>query len=223
MSENILYDIGSQVLIWIFLAIFSIILENRFGISKWLIKLYHHKIRNSEIYIRANLVYNSNLSFDGLKEYIKEGFRERYVKLDVHNDSSQSLGFMVGDIFEISVQNNPNNEISIQTNKIKTTMKGVENDVRNILNVLNDVKGKIKEKENYPIMNFEEKEFSLYLYLPYKDPFTKIYPPKNIRLKDYEVKLIHEDYGSIIKLKADFLNINTKERHELEELIKYFI
>lgn len=219
--NSVLYDTVIRVIFWILVSILSIILENKFGIIKWLIRVYH-KLRNSGIHVRVNVVYDSNLPFDSLKEYIKDGFRNRYKRLAVHKDNPQSLEFMVEDSFQISIQTNPNNEVSILTNKIKSTMHDVTNDVHNILDALNMVKEKIKETKDV-ITNFEEKEFSLELYLPYKDPFTKIYPPKNIKIKDYGVELIHENYGSIIKLKADILKIHTKHRHNLEKVIESFV
>jgi len=217
---TIFSDVISKVIVWIFVSVVSIILENRFGIIKWLIRRYH-KLKNSGIYVRVNVIYDSNLLFDSLKEHMKDSFRNRYKKLKVYKDSPQTLEFMVEDSFQISVQNNPNNEVSILTNKIKSTMQDITSDIHNILDVLNGVEEKIKTGDS--MANFEEKEFSLDLYLPYKDPFTKIYPPKNIKIKDYEVELIHENYGSIIKLKADFIKIHTKYRHNLEKVIEGFV
>jgi hypothetical protein len=169
-----------------------------------------------------NIVLSSTLPFTDLKECLKDSFRERYKRLKIYKDSPQGLDMMVDDMFHIYSSENPNNEVFIQTNKIGFKMQGIKEGLNKILDSINEAKERAnKEKGNEA--TFTEKEFSLYLYLPYADPFTKIYVPKNIQLKDYEIKLVHEDYGSIIKLKADFLNINTKYRHELEELIRYFI
>jgi hypothetical protein len=219
--ESTISDVIARVFIWILLFIFSIIVENKFGITKWLKRKYHF-FKNSEVHVMINVVFNSTLPLIDLKEYLKDSFRERYKRLKIYKDSSQSLDIMVDEIFHIYSSENPNNEVSIQTNKIGFKMQSIKKGLNKILDSINDAKERVNNEKGNGT-TFTEKEFSLYLYLPYTDPFTKIYVPKNIQIKDYEIKLFHEEYGSVIKLKADFLNINTKYRHELEELIRYFI
>lgn len=220
--ESIISDVITRVLIWILLFIFSIIVENKFGITKWLKRKYHF-IKNSEVRVMINVVFNSTSPLTDLKECLKDSFRERYKRLKIYKDSPQGLDMMVNDMFHIYSSENPNNEVSIQTNKIGFKMQSIKEGLNKILDSINDAKERANKEKGNGVVAFTEKEFSLYLYLPYTDPFTKIYVPKNIQLKDYEIKLVHKDYGSIIKLKANFLNINTKHRHELEELIRHFI
>lgn len=208
-------DVAGSAITNVIIFVFTIYVENRFGIAKWLVRIWH-RIKNSDVFVKINVVYESNVPFENLKGFIKDSFREQSKNLSVKKDSSQSLEFMVDDSYQISVYNQPNNEVSILTNKIKSTMQGVTKDVQKILNVLDNCKEKVKE------WNFEEKEFSLYLHLPQEDPFTKIYPPRDIELKDYEIEFSHA--GSIIKLKAKkVLNIHAKNRHSLEEIIRYFV
>lgn len=204
----------------IFIFIGTILLENKFGIAKWFIRKTH-TILNSSVQIIIYVVYNSNLPFDNFKEYIRNSLRSKYKTLKIYNDSPQTLDIMVDESFHVYIQNSPNNEISIRTSKINSRMRGIKDDAHNILDALNEAKEKI-EADMGDVITFKEKEFSLYLYLPYKSPFTKINPPKNIKIKDYELELTH-GVGSVIKIKADFVNINTKSRHELETVIQQFV
>lgn len=214
-SSDVIGSAVVEVLKYVITFAITVYVEHRFGIAKWLVRI-GHRIKNSDVFIKINVVYESNIPFERLKGIIKDGFREQSKNLSVKRDSSQSLEFMVDDSYQITVYDQPNNEVSILTNKIKSTMQGVTTDVQKILNVLDNCREKLKEG------NFKEKEFSLSLHLPYKDPFTKIYPPKNIEIRDYEIELAHNG-GSIIKLKADVLKIHTKYRHSLEAVIRYFV
>ncbi len=214
-SSEVVGSAVAEVVKYVITFAIAIYVEYRFGIANWLVRIWH-RIKNSDVFIKINIVYESTTPFESLKGFIKDGFREQSKNLSAKKDSSQSLEFMVDDSYQITVYDQPNNEVSILTNKIKSTMQGVTKDVQKILNVLDNCKEKSKE------WNFKEKEFSLSLYLPYKDPFTKIYPPKDIKIKDYEIELAHNG-GSIIKLKADVLKIHTKYRHSLEAVIRYFV
>jgi len=218
--QSIITTTVSKIITSVVIVICTILLENKYGFAKWFIRKTH-TVLNSSVQIIIYVGYNSNLPFDNLKEYIRNSLRNKYKTLRVYNDSPQTLDIMVDESFHIYVQNNPNNEISIRTSKINSRMRGIKDDAHNILDALNEAKQKI-EADMGSIITFKEKEFSLYLYLPYKSPFTKINPPKNIKIKDYELELTH-GVGSVIKIKADFVNINTKSRHELETVIQQFV
>ena len=129
---------------------------------------------------------------------------------------------MVDDSFSISVFQNPNDEVTILTNKIKTTTKDIKKDVRKILDVLTDTKDEISKSNNNEML-FYEKEFEIYLYLPFNDTYTKIYSPKNVIVKDFEVYFTDLEFDRVIKLKADYLKIQTMKRYELEQIIDHFV
>lgn len=219
--QPVLTNAVSEIIISMIVSISTIILENKFGITKWLVRKVHW-IFNSDVKVIINVVYSSNLPFDNFKEYVRTAFRNRYNnKLRVYDDTTQKLDIMVDDTFHIYALAGANNEVSIQTSKIASKMQNIKDDAHNVLDTLNEAKEKIEEI-NSSAITFNEKEFSLYLDLPYKDPFTKINPPKNVKIKDYELELIPYR-GSIIKIKADFVNINTKYRHDLEKVIDHFV
>ena len=64
--ESIISDVISKLIVWFLVFIASIIIEDRFGVTKRLIR-FCHKIKNSGIYVRVNVVYDSNLQFESLK------------------------------------------------------------------------------------------------------------------------------------------------------------
>ncbi len=173
--------------------------ENKFGLYKSFLRVLH---RFSEIQVLIRVSYHSNLPFNYIKDYIKNEFRNQYQNLKVYKDSSETLDFMVNNEFHVIVQNNPNNELSAYTNKITTRVNKSKCLVQSFLKVLEHIKEEIHEQNE--LIDLKEKEFSLYLDLPYENPFSTMYIPKNMENKKNELEFVHkENQGSIkIKLRA---------------------
>lgn len=220
--DSIISGIISNIIAVPVIFILSILLENQFGIFK-LIKRKWHYLKNSEVYIKTNIVYNTTIPLVEFCESLKNSFRLQYNQLKIYKESpTGELDMMINNMFHIRVYGNPNNEVSIQTNKISFKMQGIQEGLRKILDTINIAKEEADtNKQNGQIIT--EKEFSLYLELPYSDPFVKIYTPKEIQIKNYEVRLSHLDHKSEIVLNAKYLNLNAQHRYDLENLIKYFI
>ena len=217
MSTSFLSEIGVKILI----AILLMVIENRFGVIN-AIKKTIYKIIPSPSQIKIIIIFHSSQPFKIIKKNITDHFREKYKKISTKKNSYQTLEFMVDDSFSISVFQNPNDEVTILTNKIKTTTKDIKKDVRKILDVLTDTKDEISKSNNNEML-FYEKEFEIYLYLPFNDTYTKIYSPKNVIVKDFEVYFTDLEFDRVIKLKADYLKIQTMKRYELEEIIDHFV
>lgn len=219
--NSVLLDIGIEIIIAILLVPFSMAIENRFGVINSIKKIIY-KIIPSPSQIKISIIFHSSQPFEIIKKNITDHFREKYKKISTKKNSSQTLEFMVDDSFLISVFQNPNDEVTIITNKIKSTTKDIKKDVRKILDVLTDTKDDIS-KSNFNEMLFYEKEFEIFLYLPFSDTYTKFYSPKNVIVKDFEVYFSDLEFDRVIKLKADYIKIQTMKRYELEEIIGHFV
>lgn len=221
MLTSFLLEIGVEILITILFMLISMVIENRWGVIN-AIKKTIYKIIPSPSQIKIIIIFHSSQPFKIIKKNITDHFREKYKKISTKKNSYQTLEFMVDDSFSISVFQNPNDEVTILTNKIKTTTKDIKKDVRKILDVLTDTKDEISKSNNNEML-FYEKEFEIYLYLPFNDTYTKIYSPKNVIVKDFEVYFTDLEFDRVIKLKADYLKIQTMKRYELEEIIDHFV
>ena len=214
MLTSFLLEIGVEILITILFMLISMVIENRWGVIN-AIKKTIYKIIPSPSQIKIIIIFHSSQPFKIIKKNITDHFREKYKKISTKKNSYQTLEFMVDDSFSISVFQNPNDEVTILTNKIKTTTKDIKKDVRKILDVLTDTKDEISKSNNNEML-FYEKEFEIYLYLPFNDTYTKIYSPKHVIVKDFEVYFTDLEFDRVIKLKADYLKIQTMKRYELE-------
>ncbi len=198
----------------------GLVLENRFGILKRSKKVYH-KILNSPAQLLINLVFESQIRFSDIKKIFGAFLRNEYGAIQVYKDSVQNLEVLVDNLFIVKVMKSPNNELIVNTSKIKTGMRTIKGDVEKFLNTLDNVQEEIKSQ--FPTSLFKEKEATVYLYLPYKDMFSKIYPPKNIVLKDYEILFSEDSYHSIIKVRLGLLEVYSKNGKNLEKIISKLI
>lgn len=221
LLDSVILDIGIEILIAILMIPVSMFIENRYGIINSFKKLYY-KIIPHKAQIKIITIYNSTQQFETIRVHCINRFREKYNNIDVKKTTPSSLEFMVNDSFLISVLQNPNNELTLFTNKVKTTTKDIKNDVGIILDVLADFKDDINKSDGNEGV-FHEKEFEIFLYLPFNDTYTRVYTPKNVIVKDFEVLFSDLEYDRVITLKADYLNIQTTKRYELEKIIKHFI
>lgn len=226
MSEISLIGVGiaiiSNIITQIFLYIIGTLIatlyfENKWGITNRIIK-HWHRWNNSELNISLLITYHSNVPFDALKEIVLNNLRKEYGQLKTYKNNDQKLEVMVKNAFHISVNSLPSEEISIQTSNITTHMKTVITNINNISNVLKNIKRDLKST----MCDYDETFFSIYLYLPFTLKY-KFYTPKNIDIKHYEIKMFHKDHHSEINLNGDFLNINSKQKDDLIEVVKCFI
>ena len=153
-------------------------INNKFAISRKATKL-KHKICNSEISMILSVSYESNYPFEKIKDYVKNEFREKCGQLKVYLDNERQLDFeVVNGGFHVIIEYNTYTELSIRTSKIVRHMNTIVKTVEYILDVSNKIKKEIKKKDD--TIKLEEKDFSIYLYLPYKQIFTNFYTPKKI-------------------------------------------
>lgn len=206
---------------WLTSGIIGIYLNNKFKISEKLTK-FKHKILNSEISMILSVSYESNYPFDKIKTHILNNFRDEFGHLKIYLNNEYQLDFDVLDYgFHVIVEYNTQNELSIRTSKIIRHMNTVVKTVEDVLDACNKTKREIKTT-NYTI-KLDEKDFSIYLYLPYKQIFTKFYTPKQIIIKDYRIKMLDGTSGSEIKVNGEYLNINSDERSDLMKVISNFV
>lgn len=194
-------------------SVIGISLLNYFyGVNPRIIKFIHKYIKNSKSPMIINVTYETNVNFAELKEEIKRYFREEYGKLTLFK-SSKSLKIQLNETFTLSVFDNGDDKISIITSKLPTTLKDVKKETNRFLRVLNKIKKKYESKLKDGHKFFNEKEFSIKLYLPYKGRYVKIYSPKKMKIKTYDIIFNDDEYESIVQLKGDVMN-KTDERNK---------
>jgi hypothetical protein len=208
------------------LTILAILLEYKFGIVPKLIKLWH-KILNSKAPVILNITYETDEDFkqddfNQVKEIVKDVFRSEFNKIKIFK-SKNTLEFNVNGMFNITIFDNKNQQISLLTSKLPTTMWSMKKDLRKLFSTLKIAKEKIinvaKEKKQI----FKEKEFSIQIFLPYRNRYVKFYPPKGINIKEYDIKFNHDEFSSMIHLKGDVVNIYTDEQTHIDKLISKIV
>ena len=209
----------NNAFVWVLLIVVSIFTENKFGLVKKIKRLWH-KIMNSSCQFSFVLIFSSNIRFDNIKNQLRECFKREYKNIKIYKDSIGALEMKIDNSFTISLLKNPNNEISLLTSKLKTGMRELNKDIDKLLNVIDVCQNNLNNQNHQN--KFTDKEINIKLFLPYKNPYTKIYPPKNIYIKDYEIELSDKQYASIIKLKIDVLNVSITKRANLSKVLKRF-
>lgn len=202
-----------------FLIVTSMLAENKFGIIPTLTKKYH-KLKNSELTVFLNVTFRSNIQFEQLKQDLKKVFKNTYEKVKLYEDNSHFMDMQIDDSFHIRAYDN-DDEVDIRTSEITCHMNTVSSTTGKLLNTLNQVKSLLKQSDTDTI--FEEKNFSIFLSLPYKNIYSKFYTPKNLKVKEYELTMSSEERGSSVKLTVDYININSDDRSGIEDVIKQFI
>jgi hypothetical protein len=218
LFSDIIASIVVSILASIFTFFISMKVENKFGLYKYFLKILH---KFSEIQIRIRVTYHSSLPFNYIKDYAKNEFRNQYQNLKVYKDSSETLDFLVNNEFHVIVQNDSNNELSVYTNKITTRVNKSKSMVNNFLKVLENIKEKIHEQNE--LINLKEKDFSLFLDLPYEDPFSTIYVPKNMTKMKNDLEFINEKNQGTMKINGNKVSIHTKRSDDLYEIIEYLV
>lgn len=203
------------------LTILLVLLEHKFGLLMKLKKIFHRVI-NSKSPIILNITYDTNINFDELKQIIKNFFNEEYKDIKVFKTKG-TLEFNVDKSFNITVYDNTNNEISILTSKLPTTMWTVKKEIRKVFDVLKKIKKHLEQDVKGTNKFFNEKEFSIRIFLPYKNCYMKLYPPKNVDIKKYDIQFIHKDFPSIIEIKGDIINIHSSHQSNIEQIIRKII
>lgn len=226
MSEINLLDVGITIVSNIFAQTFlsiigtlmtTLYIENKWGITNRIIKQLH-RLTNSELKMSLLVTYHSNVNFNTLKKIVINNLRNEYGQLKIYKNNDQKLEVMVKNSFHFSVNSLPSNEISIQSSNITTHMKSIIANINDISNVMKNIKREIKDITDV----YDENDFTIYLYLPFTLKYN-FHPPKNIDIKNYEIKMFHKDHHSEINLNGDFLKINSKQKDDLVEVVKCFI
>jgi len=218
LFSDIITSIVVSILASIFAFFISMKVENKFGLYKYFLRLLN---QFSEIQIRVHVSYHSNLPFNYTKDYIKSGFRSQYQNLRVYKDSSETLDFLVDNVFHVIVQNDSNNEMSVYTNKITTRVNKSKSIVHDFINILENIKEEVHKQNE--LINLKEKDFSLYLDLPYKDPFSTVYIPRNMTYKRNELEFVHNKSQGTMKIRSNHVSVHTKRSDDLYEIMENLV
>lgn len=218
LFSDIITSIVVSILASVCTFFISMKVENKFGLYKSSLRLLH---QFSETQIRIHVSYHSNLPFNYIKDFVKTGFRSQYQNLRVYKDSSETLDFMVNNEFHVIVQNDSNNEMSVYTNKITTKVNKSKSMVHSFISILENVKEEIHKQNE--LINLKEKDFSLYLDLPYEDPFTTVYIPKNMTYKKNELEFVHGKSQGVMKIRNSHVSIHAKRSDDLYEIMESLV
>lgn len=170
------------------------------------------------------LIFDSNLDLNSIKKFVIDGFKSKYqCEVKIYPVKKNSCEISINNEFNITIWENVNNEIVITTSKYKTMIKTLSIDVKKIISTLNDIQKQFAEEEKGTGKYFKEKEIDFELYLPYQPKFFRFYSYKNIEIKDYEMKILHNDYNTKIKLKLSSINLNGADSQEIIDLIEKVI
>ena len=217
IAETFLLSFFAQLIIGLLGAFFAIILENKYGLFDKATKLWH-KIKNSKVELQLLVKYSSNMPFKNITEIILDNLRETYGQPRVIKNNEQKLEVMVNNSFHIIVEPNLNGCLLIQTNKITSHINFINKTVEEIFNIFKDIKRDVGATP----YQYNEKCFTVYLYLPFKKTYAKFNAPKGVIIDNYEIKMFHEQHHSEIVLKGHFLKINSKQKDDLLDVIKCF-
>lgn len=178
------------------------------------------RVENSEFQIRLHIVYNSDADFSLFCNELKNCLRKKYRYLEILKENLYMLQLAAGDLFNIKVHKT-DNQIVFETSKLTLQTKNATQKTHQLLNCLDDVQEKIKNKDDD--IKFEVSGFSLYLYLPVNNSFSKVYTPDILNIDNYKIKAVHSEENNVIEIQAEQICITTPYRHKLDEIIEFFV
>jgi hypothetical protein len=178
------------------------------------------RMENSEFQIKLHIVYNSNVDFIVFCKELKDCFRDKYKHLQIFKENSYILQFEAGDLFNIDVHN-IDNQITFDTSKLTLQTKNVKQKTNQLLNCMDDIQENVKKICSNP--TFGVSDFSLNLYLPVNNSFSKVYTPDVLNIENYKIKAVHSESNNLIEIQAQQIYITTPYRHRLDKIIEFFI
>lgn len=194
----------NDMLLWIggliISPIVSIIIENKFQIIGKLKKAYFY-ILNKNVGFDVNFTFNEISDFDIIKKQFLEITREKN-KINVKKNNNNKLEILF-DNYLINVILMPTNQLFIDTSRVECGMREIKNKFNSFLSIINQLENKNKLKV---------KEASFNIFIPFKWSYVNIRTPKELKLKDYDIKFTEGQYKSIINLRMDKLSISGNER-----------
>ncbi len=179
-----------------------------------------HRVENSEFQMKLHIAYDSNVDFLIFCKELKDCFRNKYKQLQIFKENQYMLQFEVGDLFNIDVHKT-DNQITFDTSKLTLQIKNAKQKTNQLLDCMNDVQEKIKTRNNRP--TFEVSDFSLILYLPINNSFSKVYTPEILNVENYKINAIHSENNNFIEIQARQICITTPYRHKLDKIIEFFV
>jgi hypothetical protein len=222
------------------LLVFIILLrfESYFGIYEQIKRFVFLTFK--KIHIILSVDYHSNICVNDTIDIIKNEFKNSYGKssVDMRHINDDFFDFFVSNEFDVTVQKNVNDLITIRTSKITSTKSDIKNDIKRFLNTLREIEVQLKGNH----YEFSPKSFSVFLSVPYIGTYMKFYEPKGLKMKKYVIELEEiqkTNNGNIsteksstekpnsvkydIKLVGDIININSNYRDQISELIDKFV
>lgn len=181
--------------------IVSLILESRFQIIGKIKKIYFW-ILNKNVGFDINITFDEVKDFNKIKKTFLEISREKKKKISIKKDNRDRLEFLF-DNYIITLFILPNKKLFIDTSRVECGMREIKNKLNVFLSLINN----LEEKEGVKI-----KEVSFNIFVPFKWSYVNIRTPKNLNLKDYDIKFTEGEFRSIINLRMSKLSISGNER-----------
>lgn len=177
------------------------------------------RIENTEFQIRLHIIYNSNVDFISFSKELKNCFRNEYKHLKIFKENEYMLQLEAGNSFNIDVHK-IDKQIVFDTSKITLQTKNSKQKFNQLLDCMENVQEKVKNKDD---SKFEVSDFSLNLFLPINNTFSKVYTPDILNIENYKIKAIHSEKNNVIEIQAQKICITTPYRHKLDKIIEFII
>lgn len=207
-----------DVLAGIVLVLATVLLENQFGMRKRAGLLYH-KIVNSETHFKVDAVYDTDMAFENVQDEVKSVFREHYGDITLLEEGSGNVTLEIDDTFLVTLGQTDDDEITIETSKITSTMRDMRPELTELLNVIGDFEQRSHNQSNSTDHTFQDQKFTAELFLPYNSTFINTYLPRGVTLNGYRLDLDYPDYNCSIHDTGDALQITTTHRPDLTTIL----
>ncbi len=207
-----------DALVAVILILVAVMVENRFGLRKRTGMIWH-KIVNSETYFKIDAVYDTDMVFENVRDEVKSVFREHYGDITILEDGSGSVTLEVNDNFLVTLGLTDDDEVSIETSKITSTMRDMRTEIDELLQVIGDFEERSHNVVKGTDNAFEDNQFTAELFLPYNSTFVNMHLPRGVTLTSYRLTLDYPDYDCSIQDTGESLNITTDHREDLHTIL----
>lgn len=170
----------------------GLVLEFRFGLVRR-VEILIRTASNAEAKARLRADYGTDLAFDSIKDEWKSILRETYGEIAVETDGSRTLKLVVADHFTATLTRE-DGAVEIRTNKIVSTMRGLNDDLGDLFDALDELHDRNTKQTEQGDTEFAEERFELDLELPYRSKYLTYHLPFGTALKSQRFVFEHTVY-----------------------------
>lgn len=189
--------------------IISVILEHKYSIIQRIHRLWCY-VWNKEASIELVVWVESDKNFEHLKAKIKKSFNKKIEKILTENGHTLYIKTLN---FNLRIRRHAQGIYIIESDRIRSGIQNIKEDVKELVFLI---------WEDKFSRDYETKNISLNLYLPYKWKYITTFSQKNYEMKDYEVKLKNNKYKSIVNISFEKINISNTHIEQLVDTFEDF-